>query len=1066
MAENRLSRDTEPSRPFEEGEALSQLLISLLERRYLANFDSSKWDLGLRDEGNGLPVLRELLLAGKKDDPEEFTQLMAGFLSSCHQPGHALVTIQFSQEGQQKLFWGVKRMPGSAESSTEEHVLSLEGALQAVDNQVKLDNPVRLDHEKLQDLDNFLREAPSLALLTGIPSARHGKLGLHLRDLDRVALAIGSQRAAVVTVAEPVSSFQIDQTIDACLRLKSDVHGFVRVNRQVGSSSDKTKSLAEQQHETSHSFDDRLPGLLANTSLFIQALALLTPSSSVLGIAGLANNASNLLLRKNYSTQATSRQALASVREGESSGESRDLLNAHAESCEQLIDQYLHRLRRARSYGCWNTVTYLVADDQATLRKVSNVIRSLASGDDTHLDPLREIRVSTHLIRQAARSGQVLTLYPARDQVTHPFGSLYDTLGTCIGSDELTLLMHLPYQPLPGIQTRKMLQFALTASSVESRALRLGQAQQGLYKPLFELKIPLESLNTHAFISGKSGSGKTNTCMQILSEAYRNFKIPFMVIEPAKEEYRGLMQVDGLKEHLRVFAVGNPNAPALRINPFEPVPGITIARHIDLLKSVFNATFPMFGGMSYVLEDAIYEIYYERGWSLHHSSNRFLQEDATEEAYSALMPTLVDLLFKIEVVLQRKNYGREIHQNLSAALRSRIQSLLIGNKGLVFNTRRSIPFRELMDRPCIIEMQHLGNDDEKSFLAALMYVFIYEYAEVRQRLLAPSQKEKLQHILLIEEAHKLLTAKPQAASEEVGDPKGKAVAMFTDMLAELRAYGEGIIVADQTPTKLAREVIKNTNLKIVHRLTDPDERQAAGRSINLSDDQIHSLAVLPDGFAVVQDKNITDGLLVKVHPFKQQNLFSLTRRDENYYLHSAIPADKQYLHRHAGCLVCQEVCQHYQRVEESESLKRFKALEMVMLSIIRKDSYQKTFNVHWMSWLNNQKAAVPTAVGSHQRHYLFCLSIQQAESYLVDNLMVKKENSKRQQDGSLHATDSPRDASPILNIQPPLPPATRLVVENILGHLSSLFHSWLFETDDEKRQDALTLALSGLPALS
>jgi DNA helicase HerA-like ATPase len=477
-------------------------------------------------------------------------------------------------------------------------------------------------------------------------------------------------------------------------------------------------------------------------------------------------------------------------------------------------------------------------------------------------------------------------------------------------------------------------------------------------RPLGPVNVARDVLNRHCFITGMSGSGKSNTAVQIILEAYNKLGVPFMVLEPAKAEYRQLARAPELQGKMRVFAIGGeadagttPGASTsgsqgaeslpFRLNPLAFVPGVPLGRHIDLLKAVFNASFPMFAGMSYVLEEAIIEVYTERGWSLYTSRNEFLDERAGQDEQAALMPSLQDLHDKIEVVLERKKYGAEIAQNMGAALRSRLKSLLVGNRGMVLNTRRSTPLRLLFEAPAAFEMQNLGDDEEKAFVMALLFVLLYEYAEVRGRDMPPSRRGVLQHITLIEEAHRLLAASHGGGSAETGDPRGKAVAMFTDMLAEMRAYGEGFIMADQIPTKLAPETLKNSSLKIVHRLAAPDDRQIAGECMSLSPEQVRHLNSLAPGQAIVHDHRLGEAVQVKIHAAKDQRsaLAAQAQKQATQVLADSTPRPRYtYLHRDAGCRECPAPCTFLHRLLDAPDQKEhFQALRPFFESLIFND---------------------------------------------------------------------------------------------------------------------------------
>jgi DNA helicase HerA-like ATPase len=491
-------------------------------------------------------------------------------------------------------------------------------------------------------------------------------------------------------------------------------------------------------------------------------------------------------------------------------------------------------------------------------------------------------------------------------------------------------------------------EFALSVPAPQADSIALGALQDELHRDLGPVTIPARSLNRHVFVTGTPGSGKTNTCMQILLESYDRLHVPFLVLEPAKSEYRRLLQTKELKGKLGVYGFGGGVTLPLRLNPLAPVQGVPLGRHIDMLKAVFNASFSMFAGMQYVLEEALLEIYTERGWSLYTSENAYLDDRPSLDDLSALTPNLQDLHDKIEVVLDRKKYGQEIHQNMGAALRSRLRSLMVGNKGLALNTRRSTPLESIFSRPAVVELQDLGDDDEKSFVMALLFVLLCQYAEARQRDLPESQRERLQHLTLVEEAHRLLEAPRGGTSAETGDPRGKAVSMFTNMLAEMRAYGEGFVIADQIPSKLAPEILKNSYLKVAHQLLDSEDRHAIGSCMNLTEPQIRHLNSLPTGRAAVHDERIGSAILVRILPVKGERVASLTDREVRDLARLADPGERAHLRRHAGCRSCASPCDFLTPLEEARGWDRVKKSSASLFDLLLLGEADSA----WAAWKN------------------------------------------------------------------------------------------------------------------
>jgi len=645
-------------------------------------------------------------------------------------------------------------------------------------------------------------------------------------------------------------------------------------------------------------------------------MKLMQPTSSM---AMMAN------MRDGREGDANSRQITDGTTSSDSS--SVNLLNANAEACEQLLQQHIQRLQAGRSGGWWRTAVYVAAENDAALESVTGALRSLCSGDESALDPMRVVPLPPYLGRGAIEQGQVLSLLPSMGEQGRPLGPSYDALATPLTSDELAVLVNLPREEIPGLPMRDIADFALSVPPPTADSIALGVLQDGVGRDLEEVTVTSAALNRHVFVTGITGCGKTNTCMQLLLESYIKLKIPFLVVEPAKQEYRRLAQVPELKGKLRVYTVGGDSPLPFRLNPLSPAPGVPLGRHIDLFKAVCNASFPAFAGLSYVLEEAILDVYTARGWSLYTSDNPFLGTRPSMDDESALTPCLDDLYQQVDVVMKRKGYGGDILRNMGAALRSRLRSLMINNKGLMLNTRRSTPLKSLFEGPTVIELKELSDDEEKAFVMALLFALLYEYAEQRQEGKTVEDRGRLQHLTLIEEAHRLLAATKGTGgvAADSGDSRGKAVSMFTDMLAEMRAYGEGFLIADQIPTKLAPETLKNSSLKIVHRLVSPDDRYAAGSCINLSEQQMRHLNNLTTGHAIVHDERIGEAVLTHIYPSKDTRAPDLTAADLRALGSDVDAWDRKYLQRHAGCHECPAPCTFLYRLRQAKDQATFDA---------------------------------------------------------------------------------------------------------------------------------------------
>jgi hypothetical protein len=371
------------------------------------------------------------------------------------------------------------------------------------------------------------------------------------------------------------------------------------------------------------------------------------------------------------------------------------------------------------------------------------------------------------------------------------------------------------------------------------------------------LAVPVHDLNRHALIVGNTGSGKTAACMSLLDQFWNRFKIPFLVIEPVKSEYRALHLVKGLDE-LLIFTAGDDDTSPLRLNPFAFDPGIRMDRHLSGLKAVFTSVLPMFGPLPMILKSCLYQVYTDRGWQSSDDGSRGEQLG---------FPTLTDLYQAVSQKIEQLNYMAEVRSNIEAASKVRIDSLRTGAKGRMLDVRRSIPLDELMGKPAVIELKCVGDTDEKALIAGVLVLRIAEFCETARR----GQPEGLRHVTVLEEAHQLLRHVPASRpGSEEADPRGRAVESLCNLLAEIRAYGEGILIVDQTPGDLAPAAIKNTNLKVMLQLPAESDRRAVGSTMRLSEDQMRFTSGLRRGQAATFISEMEEAVLIEFQDYKYE----------------------------------------------------------------------------------------------------------------------------------------------------------------------------------------------------
>lgn len=526
-----------------------------------------------------------------------------------------------------------------------------------------------------------------------------------------------------------------------------------------------------------------------------------------------------------------------------------------------IDDELLLRVDASRGKGAYSVVSYLFADKtRTTLFRLANSILGLYGGDKGNINPLQFIEFQKQQSKELNNIKLCLSnlQVPLLDSSTPIWKSIFSKItytalgkecyGTWLNTDELGLLMGMPRKEVLGVSTRDEVEYGLNVDLPgENRTnefIKIGRLiHHGDIKNT-PIHLKKETLKTHTFICGVTGTGKTTTCQNILLQS----DLPFLVIEPAKTEYRTLAnKLD--KEKIYYFTLGNQNVAPFYINPFEIFEGESITSRVDMIKATMQSAFDMEAAMPQLIEAAAYDVYKRKGWNINNSTWTNPDTNKIDDPFktdSFAFPTLSDYINSIELVTKEQKFGDKMEAEYLGSLKARLQALLVGAKGMMLNTPRSIDFKNLVKQKVVLELEDIKDGSEKSLIMGFIITNLLEAVKYQYK-----QNSKFQHITLVEEAHRLLS------KYEPGDSSNKkrGVEVFADMLAEVRKYGESLIIVDQIPNKMTPEVLKNTNTKIVHKIFAQDDKDAIGNILALNDEQKNFLSYLEKGRAVI----ITDG---------------------------------------------------------------------------------------------------------------------------------------------------------------------------------------------------------------
>ncbi|MBN1656507.1 MAG: ATP-binding protein [Deltaproteobacteria bacterium] len=350
-----------------------------------------------------------------------------------------------------------------------------------------------------------------------------------------------------------------------------------------------------------------------------------------------------------------------------------------------------------------------------------------------------------------------------------------------------------------------------------------------------EIALPLGDLSRHAFVAGVTGSGKTITMFNVLQQLATE-NIPFIVLEPAKSEYRALAGFTELYSKLRIYTPGRDGLSPLRLNPFAFEPHIPLATHISGLSAAFTCALDLFSPLPTILEGTLWDLYESRGWR---------EYDLGSAEHS--LPRVSDLADAVCSNIDSMGYDPEARDRLNGAIRSHFIRLSRGSVGRLFDCGRSSPLlAELCSTYSVIELGALAQS-EANLLTMFLMTGIREYLSTA---VGPMQRPRL--VMVIEEAHNLVPAVPdEQSSNEATSAKVESSRYVSNMLAEMRALGLAIIVVDQTPAAVAPQVVRNTNLKIAHRTVAREDRETLADAMLMHPAHAELLGRLTPGQAFI-----------------------------------------------------------------------------------------------------------------------------------------------------------------------------------------------------------------------
>lgn len=523
--------------------------------------------------------------------------------------------------------------------------------------------------------------------------------------------------------------------------------------------------------------------------------------------------------------------------------------NRRAKHYQDLLDKEIDRLQNALPYGLWSMGTYFIAEDDTTATALAGLYKGCIVGDESNSQVFTVNNWSKHDDKTKFIAQHLLGCQHPRFILP---SNIEVSSGSLVSSKELAIHMSFPQSSVPGILVREETSFGREVKSRaglnDENAITIGNILHLGEMSMLPVRLSLDELSKHMFVTGSTGSGKSNTVYLIIDKLIKQGK-RVLVIEPTKGDYR---KVFGGRADMTVYSTRENEKNLLKINPFAFPEGIQVNEHVERLVEIFGVCWPMYAAMPAVLKNSIISAYSACGWDIRKSVCR----------HGRLFPTIADVVVQLKKIIASSEYSADTKGDYIGALQTRLESLQTGIYSTILSSSDCTDYEKLYNQNAIIDLHHIGSTETRSLLMAMLVLGLNEW---RMSCNADDMDIPLQHVTVIEEAHNILPRVSKHQSQEGANVLGKSVEMIADVMSRFRTYGEGFIIVDQSPSAIDESAIRNTNTKIVMNLPDGEDCLIAGRAMSLTKDkQISKLSRLATGEAVVWQRGWNEAVLALV----------------------------------------------------------------------------------------------------------------------------------------------------------------------------------------------------------
>ena len=671
-----------------------------------------------------------------------------------------------------------------------------------------------------------------------------------IQGLEKLALAAQGKEYTAIIIADSIDSRIVSEARKEYEKIYRNLSLFASRQINVGENSSSALSRLD------------LEGILPKGSKHkvAQGVAWLSTPINQLSILSAMKKEKVEKAEKEINTalrlqMAQTNQQTKSETKGSTNGYTVTIENKEISGILEKIDEEIKRFNQFESLGAWKSSAYFVSEMPSVAEQVAATYKSIVSGVNTGLEgsAINTWRTDENDSQETKNVQKLLDYLSCAKHPEFIDMNIEDKVDATniVSSNELAIHMALPRHSVCGFPVVEHADFAKEVirfdESKNDADVNIGYVFNMGSKTNTPVFLDKNSFTAHTFITGSTGSGKSNTIYKLIEQLNTNF----LIIEPAKGEYKNVF---GNMEDVQVYGTNPYLSDMLQINPFSFPKEIHIYEHIDRLVEIFNACWPMYAAMPAVLKEAIISAYEKCGWDMKRSENA---------SPYPIYPTFEDVTKCVDENINESSYSADTKGDYVGSLVTRLNSLTNGINGMIFSAKET-DSAKLFDEKVIVDLSRVGSAETKSLIMGILIMKLNEYRMATQT----EMNAELKHITVLEEAHNILKCTSTEQGQESSNLAGKSVEMISNSIAEMRTYGEGFIIADQSPTAVDISAIKNTNTKIIMRLPEENDRQLAGKAAALKDEQIDEISKLPKGVAVVYQNDWVDPILCKIDKYE------------------------------------------------------------------------------------------------------------------------------------------------------------------------------------------------------